>query len=61
MPPNLSFQIDDAEADWTFALDSLDLVHIRHLNGAIKDWGKLFKQAYKSASSLSLSPHPFPC
>ena len=43
----MSFQIDDAESDWTFEEDSFDLVHIRHLNGGIKDWGKLMKQSFE--------------
>jgi len=47
IPPNVNFQIDDAESTWTFAANSFDLVHIRHLNGGIKDWGKLIKQAFK--------------
>ncbi|KAH0607954.1 uncharacterized protein H6S33_002006 [Morchella sextelata] len=47
VPPNVQFQIDDAEADWTFARNSFDLVHIRHLNGAIKDWPKLIKEAFR--------------
>ena len=55
MPPNVSFQIDDAEASWTFAKGSFDLVHIRHLNGGIKDWGRLVKQAYESAPPLFLT------
>jgi len=46
VPPNVSFQIDDAEEPWTFKSESFDLVHIRHLNGGIKDWGNLCKQTY---------------
>jgi len=42
----VSFQIDDAESDWTFAKESFDLIHIRHLNGGIKDWGKLIRQSF---------------
>ncbi|KAG0634483.1 S-adenosyl-L-methionine-dependent methyltransferase, partial [Tuber brumale] len=48
VPPNVVFQIDDAESDWTFARDSFDLIHMRHLNGGIKDWGRLIKQAFKA-------------
>ncbi|KAI5838204.1 S-adenosyl-L-methionine-dependent methyltransferase [Morchella snyderi] len=47
VPPNVEFQIDDAELDWTFKKDSFDLVHIRHMGGAIKDWNVLMKQAYR--------------
>ena len=48
----MSFQIDDAESDWSFARDSFDLIHIRHLNGGIKDWGKLIKQSFECVSRL---------
>ena len=48
----MSFQIDDAESDWTFERDSFDLIHIRHLNAGIKDWGKLIKQAFECVSRL---------
>jgi len=48
VPPTVSFQIDDAEDEWTFGPGTFDLVHIRHLNGAIKDWGRLLEQAYRS-------------
>lgn len=47
VPPNVYFQIDDAESEWTFAKDSFDLIHIRHLSGSIRDWGTLIEQAYK--------------
>jgi ubiquinone/menaquinone biosynthesis C-methylase UbiE len=47
VPPNVEFQIDDAELAWTFKKDSFDLVHIRHMCGAIKDWDELIKQAYR--------------
>lgn len=46
VPPNVSFQIDDAESEWTFARDSFDLIHIRHLNGGIKDWKRLIQQSF---------------
>ncbi|KAJ3529711.1 hypothetical protein NM208_g9632 [Fusarium decemcellulare] len=47
VPPNVSFQIDDAQLDWTFEPDSFDFIHIRALHGAINDWPKLYSQAYK--------------
>ena len=40
-------QIDDCEQEWTFDDNSLDFVHLRLLNGSIKDWDALFKQAYR--------------
>jgi len=47
-PPNLKFEIDDAEAEWNFANGSFDYVHFRHLIGSIVDWPRLIKQSYDS-------------
>lgn len=47
IPPNVQFQIDDAEGDWTWEENSFDFIHIRHLTGAIKDWPRLIEQAFK--------------
>ncbi|KAF9766673.1 hypothetical protein IL306_000890 [Fusarium sp. DS 682] len=46
VPPNCSFQIDDAQLDWTFKPDEFDFIHLRYLYGAIDDWKKLYRQAY---------------
>ncbi|OAL73219.1 hypothetical protein A7D00_2993 [Trichophyton violaceum] len=43
--PNISFEIDDAESDWTFR-QRFDLIHFQNLNGAIRDWRRLFSQIY---------------
>ncbi|KAH7165336.1 S-adenosyl-L-methionine-dependent methyltransferase [Dactylonectria macrodidyma] len=47
VPPNLSFQIDDAQLDWTFEPESFDFIHVRYMHGAIDDWGKLYKQMFQ--------------
>jgi hypothetical protein len=47
VPPNVQFQIDDCELDWTFAKESFDYIHIRGLHGSVKDWPRLLKQAYE--------------
>lgn len=47
----MHFQIDDAESEWTWAKDSFDLIHIRHLSGGIKDWNSLLLEAYKWVKS----------
>jgi ubiquinone/menaquinone biosynthesis C-methylase UbiE len=46
-PPNLHFEVDDCESEWTFPEASFDYVHIRGLYGAISDWENLYHQAYK--------------
>ncbi|KAH6879809.1 S-adenosyl-L-methionine-dependent methyltransferase [Thelonectria olida] len=48
VPPNLEFQFDDAQLDWTFRPESFDFIHIRHLQGSIKDWEKLYRQVFKA-------------
>ncbi|RYP55170.1 hypothetical protein DL768_000164 [Monosporascus sp. mg162] len=47
VPPNLSFQIDDAQLDWTFKPESFDFIHIRYMHGAIADWPRLYEQTYQ--------------
>ncbi|KAK4450843.1 S-adenosyl-L-methionine-dependent methyltransferase [Podospora aff. communis PSN243] len=51
VPPNCSFQIDDAQLDWTFKKSSFDLIHIRNLFGGIDDWPKLYRQAFEHLES----------
>ena len=46
LPPNLTFQIDDARAEWTFT-EAFDLIHIRNLKGAFSDWRFIYSQANK--------------
>jgi hypothetical protein len=47
LPPNLRFEIDDAEADWTWKRDSFDYIHNRNFVCAIRDWPKLIKQSFE--------------
>ncbi|KAM0350610.1 hypothetical protein ACHAPU_003096 [Fusarium lateritium] len=47
VPPNVKFEIEDCNQDWTFPPESFDYVHIRYLVGCIRDWDKLFEEAYK--------------
>lgn len=54
-PPNLEFQIDDLEAEWTFTY-KFDFIFGRMLVGSISDWPKFIQQSHESVSlSLSLS------
>lgn len=46
VPPNLKFQIDDVQLDWTFDEDTFDFIHVRYMHGAIDDWGKLYRQMF---------------
>jgi SAM-dependent methyltransferase len=47
LPPNLSFHIDDAEADWTWKPASFDYIHNRNFVCAIRDWPKLINQTFE--------------
>jgi len=46
VPPNLQFQIDDAEGDWTFEPNTFDYIHARDLYHGIRDFPKLIRQSY---------------
>jgi hypothetical protein len=47
VPPNLKFELDDAELPWTYQPDIFDFVYLRYLMGAISDWLKLYSEAFK--------------
>ncbi|TGZ80701.1 S-adenosyl-L-methionine-dependent methyltransferase [Ascodesmis nigricans] len=43
--PNVRFEIDDLELDWTFR-DKFDLIYARLMSTGIKDWPRFFQQMY---------------
>ncbi|KAK4160325.1 Demethylmenaquinone methyltransferase [Cladorrhinum sp. PSN259] len=47
VPPNVKFEIDDANLLWTWHDNTFDYVHMRALFGAIIDWNDLYKQAFR--------------
>ncbi|KAG0643522.1 S-adenosyl-L-methionine-dependent methyltransferase [Tuber brumale] len=47
VPPNCKFQVDDAEANWSFD-ESFDLIHSRHLMTSIRNWPRYLEQIYKA-------------
>lgn len=49
IPPNCTFEIDDAESDWTFARNSFDFIHARNLLCSIRNWPKLISQCFDHA------------
>lgn len=51
-PPNVKFEVDDCELDWTFPENHFDYIHIRILTGSIKDWPRLYSQAMRYAALL---------
>jgi len=46
-PPNLTFELDDANQEWTWPDNTFDFVYVRFLNGCIRDWEKFYRQAYR--------------
>ncbi|EFY84350.1 SAM dependent methyltransferase, putative [Metarhizium acridum CQMa 102] len=46
VPQNLTFEIEDAQLDWTFSPSTFDFIHMRALYGSISDWPRLYRQAY---------------
>jgi SAM-dependent methyltransferase len=47
VPPNCHFEILDIEDDWMLAKNSFDFIHARELIMSIRDWDRLFRQAYE--------------
>ncbi|KAK0612613.1 S-adenosyl-L-methionine-dependent methyltransferase, partial [Bombardia bombarda] len=47
VPPNLQFEMDDMNLDWTWPENHFDLVHLRVLYGSVRDWAKLYSQAFR--------------
>ena len=45
VPPNLRFEIDDAESEWAYK-SKFEFIHLRTLGGSIKDIPKLLRQIY---------------
>jgi len=50
VPPNLQFEVDDIEQDWAYS-SPFDYIHGRYLNGAVRDWPRLMRQAYANTKS----------
>lgn len=52
--PNVRFEVDDFESDWTFGKDKFDFVFARLLLASVANYPKLYKQAFESVISLFL-------
>lgn len=48
VPPNVRFEIEDAQLDWTFKPETFDFIHLRYMHGSFTDWDKLFEEMYKA-------------
>ncbi|KAF8543714.1 S-adenosyl-L-methionine-dependent methyltransferase [Trichophaea hybrida] len=47
VPPNCSFEVDDAELDWTHRSDTFDFIHLRNLAQSVTDWAKVMSEVYR--------------
>ncbi|KAJ9318295.1 hypothetical protein DTO271D3_1552 [Paecilomyces variotii] len=46
VPPNLTFEVDDAEDDWLYT-QQFDYIHARTLCGGVRDWPRFHRQAFE--------------
>lgn len=46
VPFNVEFHIEDAEEEWIRPANEVDLVHIRNMAGAFRDWNFIYQQAF---------------
>lgn len=46
VPPNVRFEIDDVEADWTYH-QKFDYIHCRFMGNAIQNWPRLVRQCFE--------------
>ncbi|KAK2803770.1 hypothetical protein FQN51_003000 [Onygenales sp. PD_10] len=47
VPPNVKFEIDDVEADWSYSAP-FDFIHSRYMAMSIQDWPRLVSQMYSN-------------
>ncbi|EAA30865.1 UMTA [Neurospora crassa OR74A] len=47
VPPNASFEINDATREWTYKDNFFDFIHFRWLTGVMKDWDCIYQEAYR--------------
>lgn len=45
VPPNVKFEVDDCEEEWTFA-QPYDYIHSRYMVGSIRNWPRLVAQSF---------------
>ncbi|KAK4238948.1 S-adenosyl-L-methionine-dependent methyltransferase [Achaetomium macrosporum] len=46
VPFNIEFNIENAEEEWIRPADTVDLVHLRNMEGAFSDWSFIYNQAF---------------
>jgi hypothetical protein len=46
VPPNLQWEVDDLEEEWTFSY-KFDYIHCMMMTGAFHDWPRFYEQAFQ--------------
>ncbi|KAH6672371.1 S-adenosyl-L-methionine-dependent methyltransferase [Halenospora varia] len=62
LPPNVTFEIDDADEPWTYS-QKFDFIHARMMTGSIASWPNFFGQCFEFTNPggwLELSDVIFP-
>jgi len=54
--PNVRFEVDDLELEWTYRPNHFDFIHSRDIAQSVKDWPRYLGQMYKYVSLLSILP-----
>lgn len=60
--PNVVFEVDDLERDWTYRENQFDFIHSRMVGTAIKDWPRYVSQMFKHTRPgglVEISEHQF--
>lgn len=47
VPVNVEFHMEDAEDEWIWPPNAVDLVHFRDMAGAFSDWSYIYQQAFE--------------
>ncbi|KAF8474147.1 S-adenosyl-L-methionine-dependent methyltransferase [Kalaharituber pfeilii] len=47
VPPNVKFEIDDAEMPWAFSKrEKFDFIHLRNMAGSFQNWDEVIRQCF---------------
>lgn len=49
VPPNLNYEVDDLEQEWLYTPSSFDLIYVRFMFMAVRDWPEMLARAYRAA------------
>ncbi|KAA8620669.1 hypothetical protein SMACR_12884 [Sordaria macrospora] len=49
VPPNVQFEIEDCNQQWTWPANTFDFINLRNLMGVVDDWNALYRNAYRVA------------